>query len=84
MSKFTGRLSYKDWCITKHLIAHSVSARESVLKVLEGAEISYEQVASKLNMAKELEEERKVLEKVTAIVDGIQATIGKESNHGEA
>lgn len=81
MSKFGTYLSYKDWCILKHALAEKVKTKEEIKAVI-GTELSKGRKVLDKNkhseFLKELEEEKRTLERVTEIVDEIKKHIGKE------
>jgi vacuolar-type H+-ATPase subunit I/STV1 len=81
MSKFSGKLSYKDWCIIKHSLELKVSVSQDVMQAVDYAirnlnESKYT-VEKVKKQRKELEEEKSALSKVIEIVDEIKESIGR-------
>lgn len=70
MSKFYGRLSYKDWCILKHGLQKSIEQKEEWIQA--NSDGVYETMKDE---RKELEEEKAALERVNNIVDRIKGII---------
>lgn len=77
MSKLTGELSYKDWCILKHGLKNSLHQKESFLQ--ENKSIS--NVVRK-SLEKEVIEEKATLERITQIINNFKSYIkGKERHY---
>lgn len=75
MSKFTGYLSYKDWCILKHSLVRGIKIKEE--KLFMNTLISTNNIPTeeRIIIEKELEEERKTLERITELTDNFKKYI---------
>ena len=73
MSKFNIKLNYKDCCILKHALKEKIEVREAVVASHEEDKIY---VAETEKMKKELEEEKRALERLTEQIEN-----EKENNH---
>lgn len=92
MSKLNGNLSYKDWCILKHGLETRIESKNELIKFIDGIrkesgmladEIPYNRIVNDdAKFLKELEEEKKTLERVTILVDGYKRYIsGQEKDY---
>lgn len=78
MSKLTGELSYKDWCILKHALKEKVEIREAVVASHEEDKIYLEETEK---MKKELTEEKATLERVIKITGNFKKYIKGNKRH---
>ena len=67
MSKVEGRLSYKDWCILKHALEKEIKLEEKVLFLDTLVTANNLGIVQRDIMKKEMEEEKKTLERVTEL-----------------
>jgi hypothetical protein len=72
MSKLSGELSYKDWCILKHALRNQVKIKEAVVSSHEVDELYLEETEK---MKKELTEEKATLERITKVTDSFKRYI---------
>ncbi|MCB2300371.1 hypothetical protein [Clostridium tagluense] len=75
MSKWTGSLSYKDWCILKHSVDRSIEAKQTELVIDTLISTNNMTLEKKETLQKELEEEKKTLERVTELTDNFKKYI---------
>ena len=78
MSKLAGYFSYKDWCILKHALKDKVEIREAVIASHEEDKIYVEETKI---MKKELEEEKRTLERITKLTDNYEKYIHGNERH---
>lgn len=70
MSKFTGKLSYKNWCIVKHTLERDIAVLEVVLECCATKN-------EEIEALRELEESKRCLRAISDIVANCQDIIGK-------
>lgn len=82
MSKLMASFSYKDWCILKHALEDKIKTKEETKIIIEAQISKGKQVLDKKKYSeflKELEEEKRTLQKVTERTDSFKKYIhGKE------
>lgn len=77
MSKLTGKLSYKDWCILKHGLKNSLHQKESFLNKNKSLSDTVRKA-----LEKEVTEEKATLERITEITNNFKSYIkGKERHY---
>lgn len=80
MSKLTGELSYKEWCILKHALRDKVISKELTIDLVDlGQQEIKKEVYGKIK--KELVEEKATLERVTKITDNFKRYIKGNQRH---
>ncbi len=85
MSKLTGELSYKDWCILKHALIGRVNLKQSTMDIVEeaikGRHESQYSVDRVIEQRKELAEEKATLERVTKLINNFKKYIKGNERH---
>ena len=77
MSKLSGYLSYKDWCILKHSLKSSIELKEKEYK--ERLKVNYSVTEKE---EKELKDEKRTLERITKLVANYKTYINSKERHG--
>lgn len=80
MSKLTGELSYKDWCILKHALRDKVRSKEMTIDLVD---LEQQKIKKKVyeKIKKELAEEKATLERVTKLATNFKRYISESERH---
>jgi hypothetical protein len=77
MSKLNISLSYKNACILKHALRDSIKGKEGVLFLDKITSMENMTLGERLNIEKELEEEKRALEEMTEEINRYKERWGK-------
>ena len=80
MSKLTGYLSYKDWCILKHSLDKSLKKKKLVLFVDTIITTNNLSTEERETLKKEITDETKTLERITRLHNGFKQYIDGSKN----
>ena len=75
MSKFQGTFTYKDWCILKHALEKEIKFEEQVLCFDTLVAANCLGIVQRDIMKKEVEEEKKTLERITERINDFKKHI---------
>lgn len=85
MSKLTGELSYKDWCILKHALEKRVKVKQDIADIIEkevkGLDKKQYFFKKFQKIKKELAEEKSTLERVTKLTNNFKRYISGSERH---
>lgn len=86
MSKIKGAFSYKEWCIIKHGLKYEIDLKEDILSDFDGLnnisdedftedDLYFGEHFNRDKFVKELNEEKRTLDRVTELIDKFKANI---------